>query len=139
MPKIYRAMRADETKRPAIGTSSATLGARIPGDIDADANDLVHPGTGGMSVSPSLRTLPIFLIPRRLRHLVPGAAGNSSSYVWSLGNGDFVAAPVTQQLSMRPDPDKQNHGFVEPAQIMPKNEYHAALAATQPDWTVDEN
>jgi hypothetical protein len=141
-PKIYRAMRPDGDK-PMTGSSSTSLGVRVPAtsnhpDIVPDSVGEVHPGTGGMSVAPSLRALPFRLIPRRLRHLVPGAGGNDKHYVWSLGDGPFVAGQVATALQLRPDPANSNHGFVEPDAVMSLDSYQDAIRATRDDWSVDE-
>jgi hypothetical protein len=37
---------------PLVGTGDAMLGARVPIDIKTDLDGLVHPGRGGMSVTP---------------------------------------------------------------------------------------
>src|SRR5215218_7787968 len=103
MPKIYRVMQADDRK-PMLGESRRTLGVLVPGDIHPDAAGRVHPGMKGMSVSPSLRDLPPHRIPKRLRHLVLAAEGKDADFVWSMGEGAFVAGPVTSGLQLRPDP-----------------------------------
>src|SRR6185503_9245920 len=110
-----RVMRKEDG-RPAIGESATTLGVRIAStitDITTDADGRVQPGTGGMSVSPSLRALPYRLIPRRLRILVPQAAGNDHMFVWSMGDGAFADGPIGPGLRLRVDPKRENHGFVE--------------------------
>jgi hypothetical protein len=137
MPKIYRVMAA-EGNVPMIGQTATTLGARVPGDIAPDAAGRVHPGTGGMSVSPSVADLPPHRIPRRLRHLAPDAAGKDAHFVWSLGEGDFVFGPVDTGLQLRPDPDNGAHGFVEPDETMLLENYQSALHSTQPRWSIDE-
>ena len=140
MPKIYRVMKKDG-ERPMIGSSATTLGVRVPADIRPDASGDVHPGTGGMSVSPSLRSLrslPARLIPTRLRQIIPGAAGSNSLFVWSMGERPFASGAVTDQLDLRPDPNNSNHGFVEPGSVMELEVYEKALAATQGTWRIDE-
>ena len=137
MPEIYRAMREDKGK-PAIGASATTLGVRVPTDIAPDAAGHIHPGTGGMSVSPSLADLPPHRIPRRLRHLVPDASGKDELRVWSVGNGPFVAGAVATGLKLRPDPRDPGHGFVEPDVVMALGDYQDALGRTQHHWSVDE-
>jgi hypothetical protein len=134
MPLIFRAMRADGGK-PLVGTGSKCLGVR-PGEIPVDEGGLVHPGTGGMSVAPSWPELPHHLIPKRLRQLVPKASGTGNFTVWKMGDGPFVASPVSPDLVLRPDPkDPDRHGFVEPARSMTLDEYLAALAATRDSWS----
>jgi hypothetical protein len=137
MPRIYRVMKEDQGK-PMVGASATTLGVRVPTDIAPDAAGDVHSATGGMSVSPSLRALPARLIPRRLRHMVPRAAGNDRLLVWSMGDGPFVQEPIAPRLQLRPDPHNSRHGLVEPDASMSLDDYRAALAATQNEWSVDE-
>jgi hypothetical protein len=137
MPKIYRVMAA-EGNVPMIGQTATSLGARVPGDIAPDAAGCVHPGTGGMSVSPSAADLPPHRIPIRLRHLSPDAAGKNAHFVWSLGEGGFVFSPVDIGLQLRPDAGNRSHGFVEPDHTMPLENYQRALHSTQPRWSIDE-
>jgi hypothetical protein len=137
MPKIYRGMKKENGK-PALGASATTLGVRIPDDIRPDADDRVRPGTGGMSVSPSLRTLPLHRIPARLRERVPKARGNNDLFVWSMGEGTFACGAVATGLLLRVDPSNDNHGFVEPDTIMELSEYQRSLYTTQDAWSIDE-
>ena len=139
MPKIYRAMKQDGNK-PVIGQSSSALVARIPGDILPDSAGKVHPGTKGMSVSPSFKELPAERIPRRLRSLlgIRNATGNNSHSIWRMGEGPFVAEPIAARLQLRPDPVNSRHGFVEPDTVMSAEDYQSALAATQDVWSIDE-
>lgn len=146
MPRIYRAMKQD-AGRPMLGASGSTLGVRTPGgagrpDIEPDEEGHVWPATGGMSVSPSLRDLlarlPARMIPQRLRHLAPKAAGSNHVLVWRMGEGPFVAAPLTDRLALRPDPEDSSHGFVEPGRRMSLEAYAGAVAATRDEWVVDE-
>ncbi len=146
MPWIFRAMKEKDGK-PMLGASGSTLGVRSPGgagkpDIAPDAAGNVIPGTGGMSVSPSVRQLldrlPPGLIPRRLKPLAPDAVGSNNIFVWRMGEGPFAAANITTRLALRPDPQDAGHGLIEPAGPMPLEEYVSALAATRDEWTVDE-
>jgi hypothetical protein len=137
MPKVYRVMQ-EENGKPMLGESATTLGARVPGDIRPDAARRVRPGIGGMSVSPSLRDLPIHRIPRRLQHLVPDAQGKDSNFVWIMGEGAFTASPVAGGLQLRLDPKNRRHGFVEPDAEMHLDDYSSALRATRSMWSIDE-
>ena len=106
MPKIYRVMKR-EGDFPRIGSTSTSLGVRIPQDIEPDENRMVGPGGRGMSVSPSMRTLPSIFLPRRLCRdhpdLSKGALGSDNYFVWSMGVGPFVADKVAPGLNLRPD------------------------------------
>ena len=137
MPKVYRVMRR-EGDFPAIGESAATLGVRIPQDIQPDEGGKVAPGVGGMSVSPSLADLPFFLVPKRLAALHPSARGSNANFVWSYGEGAFVASYFAASLLLRPDPTHLGHGFVEPERQMILEEYQDALVATRQGWRVAE-
>ena len=133
MPRVYRVMQ-EENGKPKLGSSATTLGVRVPGDIEPDGNGNVHPGTGGMSVSPSLSALPAILVPKRLKDQVPAARGSDGHRVWSLGEGVFVAAPVAPGLVLRPDPHDRRHGFVEPGIIMPLESYREVIDDTRDSW-----
>jgi hypothetical protein len=81
MPFIYRSMLIDGDK-PKVGCSATALGVRVAPAKDADLpvgpDGLVLPNTGGMSVAPAWRSLPIFRISKRLRDKIEGASGSRS-------------------------------------------------------------
>jgi hypothetical protein len=129
-------MKQDADGKPALGRSATTLGVRVPMDIAPDAGGMVYPGTGGMSVAPDLRQLPPQRVPRRLRHLVPRAAGKESWFVWVHREGPFTASPVATGLVLLPD--RPGHATVQPDQPMTLDDYEKALAATRDQWTIDE-
>lgn len=137
MPLIWRGMRMVENQ-PELGRGGNMLGVRVGAGENMDIpeeNGDVLPGTGGLSVSPSLESLPPHRIPRRLHNLVPEATGSNQLYCWSMGEGAFVLAALTDLLRLRPDPvAPKRHGFVEPARKMLVAEYEAAIAATRDQW-----
>jgi hypothetical protein len=139
VPKVYRVMEADKD-RPVIGRGPISLGVRVDGkNPDVSPEDgFVFPGGGGMSVAPTLRELPEHRIPKRLRHLVPEARGKDVPFVWRMGDGPFDLAPVAPRLQLRPDRGNIHHGVIEPDERMRLEEYEQALAATQNEWTVEE-
>lgn len=137
MPKIYRVMKVAEGK-PSIEEGASTLSARVPRDISADSMGLVQPGTGGVSVSESMRDLPSWFVPKRLRELVPEARGSNSNFVWSMGQGPFADGAVAARLLLRREPTNLSKGFVEPDTEMALQEYQEALRATRDAWAVDE-
>jgi len=135
VPRMYRVMKADG-KRPALGASAMTLGVRSGKDIEPDGDGQVRAGSGGMSVRPRLLDVPAMFLPPRLRHLNRNAGGNNSSVVWRLGDGPFASAPVSTDLSLRPD--APNHGVVEPTGPLSFDAYQAALWATRDQWVNGE-
>lgn len=137
MPKLFRVMLKGKDNRPVTGDRAGMLGARVPFDITPDEAGRVHPSTGGMSVSPSLASLPARLVPVRLRALVTGARGKNEHFVWSMGEGAFVACAITNELSLRPENDR--HGLIEPGSVMRLTDYQTALASTKHEWSEDEN
>src|SRR5690349_13691261 len=108
MPLVYRAMLADGA-RPQVGPSAVALGVRLPPDEHADvaigAEGLVEPRTGGMSVAPAWRRLPVHRIRRRLRARFPRAAGRNDVFLGRMGEGPFTEGPLTGRLLFRPDPE----------------------------------
>jgi hypothetical protein len=137
MPLIWRGMRMADG-RPEVGRAGNLLGVRVgAGETDdiSEEDGYVQPSTGGMSVSPSLETLPPHRIPRRLQSRYPEAIGSNQLHCWSMGEGAFVRGGVADHLVLRPDPENpERHGFVEPERKMPVAEYEAAIAATRDQW-----
>ncbi|UQA54985.1 hypothetical protein [Polyangium aurulentum] len=135
-------MKADGD-RPLVGSGRGELGVRLPGgmgkpDVTPDEANLVHPGRGGMSVSPSLRQLPYFLIPRRLDETLGlrGAKAPNDWCVWRMGIGPFIGAAVGPDLFLRPDGD--DHGLLEPSRVMLASDYQTFLGGTRDAWVIDE-
>jgi len=95
-----------------------------------------------MSVSPSfislIQRLPARMVPARFYQIVPGAIGRDKTFVWTMGEGAFVASTVSANLQLTIDPNDLEHGFVEPDTIMALNQYVDALHATKGEWIVDE-
>ena len=139
MPTIYRSM-LNEGGQPQVGAEANMLGARIEGatqDIPVSHNGMVQPNTGGMSVSPTWREMPYFLVPKRLIDKFPAARGKNSLSIWKMGEGPFQAGSVAAGLTLQPD--SPTHGNVEPDQTMPVNDYQQHLANTCQSWVIDEN
>jgi hypothetical protein len=143
MPSFYRSM-IEEGGRPVIGRSATALGVRVPPsqptDITPDAAGNVHPGSGGMSVVSGWRHLKPWRIPLHLRPVFPAAAGRSVGLrCWRMGTGTFgLAGPAAPGLAFAPDPRDPNHATLEPDRVMALADYEAALAATAPQWVIDE-
>jgi hypothetical protein len=128
---------------PTFGPAAGSLGVRLPpdkhADIPVDGLGMVAPRTGGMSVAPAWRFLPVHRIPRRLRVKFPRAAGKNDLHIWRMGDGPFESGPFAERLVLRPDPEKPDrHGFVEPEVPMRVADYQQALAQTRAYWQIDE-
>jgi hypothetical protein len=129
----------DENGKPALGETATSLGVRVPKDITPDEDGIVHLGPHGMSVAPSLETLPFMLIPRRLKHCVAGAIGSDNARIWKMGKGPWASESVAPDLRLELDPEKpETHGLVSPDLSMPLPAYRAALATTQDSWFLVE-
>jgi hypothetical protein len=130
-----------EGARPRVENSARGLGVRVGGgtntDIPIDSAGKVAPGTGGMSVGPTWRDLPVHRIPRRLKHMVPAATGNNNDACWTMGNSAFIAGPLAEGLLLRPD--NPTHGLVEPAREVQLDVYLGDLASTRNTWIIDES
>ena len=117
-------MKATPSGVPECGPIARTLGARIPRDIQPDQWSRVHPGTGGMSVSPDD---PMNLPPHRRP---PPLWGYGKDLVFGI-----AASRLGADLEFRRDPqDPRNHGFVEPAFVVLADAYQRSLCATAERW-----
>lgn len=141
-PMVYRIMKRDTSDNlPVVGSgSSSELGARPHVDIAIDAGgNVVLDGTG-MSVAPNWRMIHFTRIPKRLRHIVPGALGSDKHACFSMGAGPFERGLVTVNLELLPDetPPPVNHGVIAPVGVVPLEQYQSDLAGTRALWKVDE-
>lgn len=149
MPKVYRTMFEDGGK-PRIGKAWCKLGVRPPGrlrrdgtpavaDVDVDANGDVVLNKKGMSVFRSLAdlsALPSRLVPIHLSAKVRGAAGASRTRIWTMGEGDFLTGPLTDNLDLHENGGM--HGTACPSNAMQIATLQKELADTQDSWTIDE-
>ena len=140
MPRIYRSMKKDGD-RPLVGNGATALGVRFEpdpnADIVTDGAGKVNPDSGGMSVAPSLESLPTHRVPKRLRDRVEGAIGSNKCFVWRYGAGAFANEAVAEKLKLHvTDP---THGVVTPSETMPAEEYTDAIARTRDAWEIDED
>lgn len=133
-------MTADGEK-PLVANTARGLGVRIGGgphdDVAVTADGEIVPNTGGMSVAPSWRDLPLHRIPRRLRNAMPNATGANLDACWRIGEGAFIYAPIAEGLMLRPD--RPTHGTVEPRNLTSVENYLRDLGATRDDWVIDES
>jgi hypothetical protein len=99
------------------------LGARLDGDIPVDAECMVCPDTGGMSVTPDdPADLPQSVRPRQY-------GGTGRRPVWVISSSSL---PPT----LRYRRDKPSHGLIEPSERMTSQQYLEELARTADDWTL---
>lgn len=126
--QLFRSMKEGEEGQPQIGPSARQLGVRTEGpkpDIPIDAQGMVHPETGGMSVSPHD---PMGL-PEHRRP--PSLGGTGKDPVFSMNSQS-----LPEGLQYRPDPrSPQTHGFIEPSGPMSIEEYQRLLGSTASSWT----
>ena len=135
MPTIFRVMTPDGDF-PLCGNSGRTLGIRENVDIPIDGEGFVAPGSGGMSVSPDLRSLPSHRLPARLRPLMPRASGSNNDVVWKHGDGAREPKAIHPGLLLRLDPNRPKaHGFVEPDDRMSGISYLNNLHQTRKSWS----
>ena len=141
MPKIYRSMRKADDGKPIVDATGKGLGVRgepVNGVIDVDIGqrgEVILNGKG-MSVAPSWRDLPIFIISKRLKDKVPGARGAPGLYCFTLREGPFTDGPVADGLDLKIDAPK--HGLVVRRVAISLDQYQRDLANTRELWIVDE-
>ena len=106
-------------------------------DINTDAAGNVVLDDNGMSVAPSWRDLELHRIPKRLGTVVPGARGSNNTHCFMTGTGPFQRDLFAQGLELIPD--TAIHAAVAPVAAVPLAQYEADLAATRPDWVIEES
>ena len=142
MPTIYRAMKRSNDGLPVVGSNSKELGVRIPpnanADIDLDeAGDVIMDGKG-MSVAENWRGLLPHLVPKRLKSILPGAAGSNNLACFRFGQGPFVPGPLNDRLSLVLKVHDPHAGNIIPLYSVPVWQFQDDLAATRSEWTIDE-
>ena len=135
-PRVYRAMKKDADDQPTVDQTATGLGVRPGTDIITDAAGNVMLDDYGMSVAPGWRDLELHRIPKRLGPIVPGARGSNNTYCFTTGTATFQRDLFAQGLELIPD--TSIHASVAPVAVVPLAEYEADLAATRPDWVIDE-
>lgn len=120
---IFRGMMASNDL-PVLGDTKRTLGAAA-NDITVDEHGMVHPNTGGMSVSPNdPQNLPVHRKP-------PEFGGTGKDPVFTMNT-----EALPEGLQYRPDPkDPATHGFIEPNSSMKAEEYQDLIHSTQKNWS----
>jgi len=121
--RYFRAMKPREDGRPRCGDTGATLGVR-PRDLAVGGDGFVHPGKGGLSITPD----DPLLMPEEFRPHALGGIGRLP--VFEISEDAFGPS-----LAVRPDAKKPaRHAFVEPQLPMPLQDYKRLLCATAPNW-----
>lgn len=135
-PKVYRAMKKDADDKPTLDQTATGLGVRPGIDINTDAAGNVMLDDSRMSVAPGWRDLELHRIPKRLGPIFPGARGTNNTHCFTTGTSPFQRAPFAQGLELIPD--TAIHATVAPVAAVSLAQYEADLAATRPDWVIDE-
>jgi hypothetical protein len=122
MTLVYRAMKRDADGLPLVNhTSSSGLGVRPGKDIHVDSEGFVDPQSEGMTVAPD--SPENIHRPRR-----PSEYGGLGKYpAWEL---DTEGLPDTLVYT----PEREDHGFIEPAYRMGLQDYQDAIAETRDLW-----
>ena len=140
MPTAFRPMKEDDDSLPRVADSAWGLGLR-PRDLTPDEAGHAQPGCGGMSAVSGIdglrrrvakRRFPPTLVPQRLHERVPGAIGSNDIRVFCVGEGHFERGAVTEQVVL--EPDRDDHGTMQPSVPMEINVFKAALIATRSLW-----
>ena len=126
-PPLFRAMRPADDGLPEVGGTAKQLGVRTgPGvkvpDIQIDANGLIHPKSGGMSVATDS---PEYLQPHR-RPKEFGGTGNVPVY--------SLQRPIWGALRIRVDNPKKHHACVEPLFTCTLDDFNRELRLTRSRW-----
>ncbi|RKQ86892.1 hypothetical protein C8N24_4908 [Solirubrobacter pauli] len=109
--------------RPQVGDSARQLGVREPDDVVPDDEGKVHPGGGGMSVTPDDPwELPPYRRPEEY-------GGTGKDPVWRIDEDQLGS-------SLNFVPDAVFHGVIEPAAAVQLSMFRATLAETQPYWSL---
>lgn len=130
MPELFRPMKK-ENGLPRAEASKTGLGVVVGSgpddDIPLQADSLLHPRTGGMSVSPDdPMFLPAWRRPKKF-------GGTGKHPVWAISSDR-----IRDHITYWPDPPNPegviDHGLVEPSEPMSEGALQTALAATQEHW-----
>ncbi len=78
------------------------------------------------------------LVPKRPRPTLAGAAGSNQLACFKLGDGPFHAGPIDGRLILVLKGHDPRAGNVVPSQSGPARAFLDDLAATRPDWSIDE-
>lgn len=118
---VYRGM-TENDGGTQVGDTARTLGVRPGVDIPVDADGMLHPNSGGVSVSPSPNDLPSHRRP-------PSFGGTGKDPVWSIDINNL--GPDLKFV-----PDSPGHGTIQPSRSMTLEEYQKALFETFGKWVI---
>jgi len=123
---MFRSMIPGPDWYPIVAPTARGLGVRPGIDVpQTDPASIVMPGPQGMSVSPSLATLPLFRTPAQF-----GGTGKDPAYC-------MCRSQLPPTLMYVPDPaNPGRHGFVSPALPTPLGAYQSGLGGTRNQWRV---
>lgn len=145
MPTAFRPMKEDDDSLPRVADFAWGLGLR-PCDLTPDEAGQAQPGRGGMSVVSGIdglrrrvarKRFPPTLVPERLHERVPGAIGSNEIRVFCVGEGRFERGAVTEQVVL--EPDRDDHGTMQPSMAMEITVFKEALIATRSLWRDGES
>ena len=140
MPKIYRTMKKDDDGKPTVDAPGRGLGVRVEpanvADVDLSEEGFVILNGKGMSVAPSWRALPPWLISIRLKDKFPIARGATNLFCFTMGEGPFENGPVSDDLDLLVE--KPTHGLVAPREFVPLAQFLSDLSRTRDHWIIDE-
>jgi hypothetical protein len=126
---------------PRVGKQSKCLGVREPpgdhADVEIDGTGHVLLNRKGLSVTRDWRDLPGHLIPEHLDDGFNGARGKGMN-VFAHGTGTFDEGEIAEGLELLHKTGTVTAGVVAPTVSVLLAEYQQALAATRPDWIIDE-
>jgi hypothetical protein len=105
-------------------------------DVDGAGNVVLN--RKGLSVTKDWRQLPGHLIPEHLDDGFNGASGKGMR-VFVHGAGAFGEGAVAAGLELLHKARTATAGVVAPTAAVPLAQYQRDLAATRPNWVVDES
>jgi hypothetical protein len=116
--KVYRVMEVELDGRPEVSAKMFGLGVRVR-DIHPRLDGTVDPKSGGVSVSPTLESL-------------PRAARTKDANAFELETEE-----LPESLLYREDPRQPNrHGFIEPSYAMKFEHFHNLIRLTSELWSL---
>ncbi len=135
MPLVYRAMTRDDDGLPTVEQTAKGLGVRTGVDIDVDqhGNAIERQGNVGC---PELARATGLAHPKAVAEQGTRRPCVGKDLLFPNRHGPISAGPFAQGLELTPD--STTHGCITPATAVPLAQYQCDLAATRPDWQVDE-